>query len=93
MCILVQASDGGLYRGILQGVIPEFLGGNPGGTPVPNHLQCGGGSSGALLYLFDGRRHRREGQVGKGGDTPCLHFLRGLWPVRINVTGLVEGIF
>ena len=51
MFILVNDSDGGLYGRILQGVIPRFLGDDPGEPPVPHHLQCGGGSSGASLDI------------------------------------------
>ena len=92
LCILVQSSDGGSYGGILRGVIPRFLGGDPGGPPIPNNLQCGGGRSGTSLDLVGGRRRGREGRVGKGGDAPRHHFLRGLWPGHINGAGLVAGI-
>ena len=59
LSILLQSSDGGLYGGILRGVIPRFLEGDPGGPPIPNHLQCGGGSSGTSLDLVGGKRHGR----------------------------------
>ena len=52
-----------------------FLGGcDPGGPPIPHHLQCGGGSSGASLDIVGGSILRREGRVGKGGDTLRRHF-------------------
>ena len=73
-------------------VIPMFLGSDPEGPPIPHHLQCGGRISVESLDIVGGRRRRREGRVGKGGDTPRRHFLRGLWPGRINETGLVAGI-
>ena len=44
-CILVQATDGGLRGWILRGIIPMFLGGDPGGPTVPIYFQCGGGRS------------------------------------------------
>ena len=90
--IMVQSSDGGSYGGMLRGVIPRFLGGDTGRTPIPHHLQCGGGGSGASIDIFGEKIRGREGRVGKGGDTPRCHFLRGLWSGNINVTGLVAGI-
>ena len=93
MCIMVQSSDGGSYGGILRGVIPRFWGGDPGGTPIPNHLQCGGSiRSVASVDLVGSMRRGREGWVGKVGDTPRRHFLRGLWPGHINGYGLVADI-
>ena len=81
-----------LVQGDTTGRNFKVLGGDPWGLPIPHHLQYGGGSSGASLDLFGGRRRGREGRVGKGGDTPRHHFLRGLWPGCINGTGLVAGI-
>ena len=74
LCILVQASDGGSYGGVVLGVISMFLGGDPGGPPIPHHLQCGGRISVESLDIVGGRRRRREGRVGNGGDTPRRHF-------------------
>ena len=91
-CIPLKYSVGGSYGGILLGIIPRFWGGDPGVPPIPHHIQSGGGSSGKSLDLVDGRWRGREGRVGMGGDTLCRHFLRGLWPGRINGTGLVVGI-
>ena len=53
----------------------KALGGNPGGIPVPHHLQYCGGSSDMSMDLVGGRRRVREGRVGKVGDTPHRHFL------------------
>ena len=92
LCVLLQASYGGSYGGILRGVIPRFSGDDPWGPPIPHHLQCGGVSSGVLLDIVVGKRRERERRVGKGGDTPRRHFLRRWWPGCINVTSLVAGI-
>ena len=54
----------------------KVLGGNLGGPPVPYHLQCRGGSSGASMYLVGGSMRRKEGRGRKGGDTSRRHFLR-----------------
>ena len=70
-----QVLDGGSRGGIIQGGITRFSGGNPRGPAAPHRFKCGGGRSGASLYLIGGSRRRRSGRVGKGGDTPCQIFL------------------
>ena len=79
-------------RGDTTGRNFKFWGGDPGGPPIPHHLQCGGGLSGVSLDIVGGKRREEEGQVEKGGDTLRRHFLRVLWTGRINGTSLVAGI-
>ena len=75
--VLGQATDVGSCGWVLQGGIPRFSGGDPGGPAATYHFCCGGVRSGVSLDIVVGRRRRREVRVGKVGATPFRLFLRG----------------
>ena len=62
--ILGQIEDDGLRRQLLWRSVSMFLGGDPGGSVVPHHLQCDGGCSGVSLGITGGGRRGMSGRVG-----------------------------
>ena len=62
--LLGNIDDGGLHGWLLNRGIPRYLGGDSGGTAVPNHFQRGGGRSGAPLDLTGGGGQERPIRVG-----------------------------
>ena len=65
-----------LVRGILWDGFSRFSGDDLGVPTYPQHFQCGGGNSGASLYIFGGRRIWSVVRVGKGGAMSHRIFMR-----------------